>query len=236
MKMAIRRIPAALAAIVAAVALVLGFGLVAPAAHAEVSSSAGDGHSENLTTKDIELIDGLLFGVGPAAKEFGTSIDTRFTGDDLATIEGYVEETRSAFIESKSEEVKAAIGMLRSGSVNATRSGIDAMSGAFNEYISETYTDEELEDAVENVGDVQVVPMCGAVAVCAAAVVVVVYAGAIVHNAAAITAAGAVVVSVYLWCGAWTGCGRAAAADGEERVKEEKFLANATRVGASYPQ
>ncbi|MGO2663705.1 hypothetical protein [Mycetocola reblochoni] len=110
------------------------------------------------------------------------------------------------------------------------------MSGAFNEYISETYTEEELENAVTNVGDVQVVPMCGAVAACAAAVVVVVYAGAIVHNAAAVTAAGAVVVSVYLWCGAWTRCGRIAAAGGEERVAEEKFLSNATRVGASYPQ
>ncbi|HXH36201.1 MAG TPA: hypothetical protein VNJ54_17620 [Plantibacter sp.] len=236
MKTSLKRVPTTLASVATAIALVLGYGLAAPAAYAAPSASAKGEAGQDLTAKDIELIDGLLFGIGPAAKEFGNSIDTLFSDDELVTVQGYIESTRTAFVDAKSTEVKAAVDELRSGSVNSTQAGIDGLSGAFNEHISETYTAEELENAVETVGDVQVVPMCGAVAACAAAVVVVVYAGAIVHNAAAITAAGAVVVSVYLWCGAWVGCGRAAASSGEERVQEEKFLANATRVGASYPQ
>ncbi|RLP67981.1 hypothetical protein D9V30_11785 [Mycetocola reblochoni] len=96
--MAIRRVPLTLAAIVAAVALVLGYALVSPAAFAEPTSRVDTERDDGLTTRDVELVDGVLFGVGPAAKELGTSIDTLFSDDDRATVEGYVEETRSEFV------------------------------------------------------------------------------------------------------------------------------------------
>jgi GT2 family glycosyltransferase len=105
----------------------------------------------------------------------------------------------------------------------------------FNSYISETYTEEELNAAKEEYSSTPAVPMCGAVAACVAAVAFAVYAAAAVHNAAVITAAAAVLVSVYAWCGAWTGCGRSGQATGNDRVKQEKFLANATRVGQTLP-
>ncbi len=188
-----------------------------------------------LTEQDIRLVDGALFGVGPIAAQLGTSIESALSGEELERVTAYARDAREGLVAASPEVVDRAVDNIRSGSVNSVSDGFKELGTAFNAYISETYTEEELKAATEEYNSTPVVPMCGAVAVCVAAVAVAAYAAAAVHNAAVLTAAAAVVVSVYLWCGAWTGCGRGTEVTGSERVKQEKLLANATRVGQSLP-
>lgn len=221
------------------------FAIVSPVASAEeAQANVGGAGTEKvtvteLTSRDRQLLDGVLFGVGPVAEDLGNSIVPLFTQDEYETVQGYIDETSRAFVAAKPEETAKAVDLLRSGSVNSTESGIETLGAAFTEYLTETYSQEELDASVEVIGENSVVPMCGVVAACAAAVYLAVYAGIVVHNAAAVTAAGAVVVSVYAWCGAWVGCSLSSqtltAQTGPERVQVERFLAHATIVGAELP-
>lgn len=211
--------------------------LVAPsgwAAEADESGAARPRHS--VSEQDRQLIDGALFGVGPVARQLGTSIETVVSHNDLDRIENYAHEVREGLLATRESQVEQAVEDVRSGSVNRVDSGFRSLGAAFNEYIEETYTTEELQEAAEAVSSASVVPKCGAVAICVAAVAVALYAGVVAHNAAALTAAAAVLVSVYAWCGAWVGCGRDLDATGVDRVQREKFLANATRVASALPR
>lgn len=216
--------------------LLLAASLVGPpAAATAVEPVAAASSTSGLSEQDLLLVDGALFGVGPVAKQLGTSIEPVFSGDDLERVTAYARESREGLVASNPDAVERAVANIRSGSVNSVAKGFEQLGGAFNSYISETYTEEELNAAKEEYSSTPAVPMCGAVAACVAAVAFAVYAAAAVHNAAVITAAAAVLVSVYAWCGAWTGCGRSGQATGNDRVKQEKFLANATRVGQTLP-
>ncbi|MDR6171142.1 hypothetical protein [Curtobacterium sp. SORGH_AS_0776] len=208
--------------------------VVAPPAVATERETNQPAGQSGLSDQDLLLIDGALFGVGPVAQQLGTSIDTVFSGDELQRIETYARDARDGLVASRASAVEQAVDDIRSGSVNTVEDGFRTLGDAFESYVEETYSAEELEAATQKYSSSAVVPMCGAVAACVAAVAFAVYAGAVVHNAAAITAAAAVLVSVYAWCGAWVGCGRGADT-GTERVKHEKFLANATRVGQALP-
>ena len=228
-----------LLAVLSVGALTLGSGLSGTSAQAEEGSSPERASSSlALSSTDVEVVDGVLFGIGPFAEAIENDISTMFSSPtELAAIEAKIVTSRDAFVIAKGREVDAAVDKIRSGSVNAVAAGLKDLGLAFNAYIDDTYTTEELEAAVEDAGGVEVVPMCGVVAVCAAAVAVVAYAAVVVHNALAVTAAAGVVVSLFLWCGAWVGCGKAAAADeGGDRVKHEKFVAHVTRLGAELPE
>ena len=211
--------------------------LVAPsgwAAEADESSTGRPRHG--VSEQDRQLIDGALFGVGPVARQLGTSLETAVSRDDLDRIENYAHEAREGLLATHESQVEQAVDDVRSGSVNRVDSGFRSLGAAFDEYIEETYTTEELQEAADAVSSASVVPNCGAVAVCVAAVAVALYAGVVAHNAVALTAAAAVLVSVYAWCGAWVGCGRDLDASGVDRVQREKFLANATRVASALPR
>ncbi|WP_141692747.1 hypothetical protein [Leifsonia xyli] len=226
-------------AAVSILALVLT-SVASPASAVEQSTVAMDSTSAGsslMTAVDVQIIDGVLFGMGPVADSLGNSVSALFSSpDDLAIVEANLQSARDAFLEVKEPEADAAVEKIRSGSVNTVTAGLEQLGQSFNDYIKETYTEEELASAVQNYGGVAVVPMCGVVAACAAAVAVAVYAGVIVQNAAAITAATAVVVAAALWCGAWTWCGRSAPTEGNERVLQEKFIAHLTRVSAALPE
>lgn len=210
--------------------------LVAPAAQAvEPQSSSDSAARPGLTQQDLQLVDGALFGIGPVAAQLGTSIDLVLSGEDLARVRAYARESREGLVASHGAEVERAVEDIRSGSVNEVESGFRALGAAFMTYVEETSSPQELQRALEEQSSTPVVPRCGAVAACIAAVAFVAYAGVAVHNAAALTAAAAVLVSVYLWCGAWVGCGRSADSTGVDRVQREKFLANATRVARALP-
>lgn len=211
--------------------------LVAPSVRASEADEPSDGNPRHgVSQEDRLLIDGALFGVGPVARQLGTSIETATSKDDLDRIETYAHEAREGLLASHEGQVERAVQDIRSGSVNRVDSGLGSLGAAFDEYIEDTYSPEELQQAAEAYSSASVVPNCGAVAVCVAAVAVALYAGAIIHNAAAVTAAAAVLVSVYAWCGAWVGCGRDLDPTGVDRVQREKFLANATRVASALPR
>lgn len=224
---------------------VVGFGMtgalvaalmIAPPANATDSRGSSDNAAQQgLSEHDLQLVDGALFGIGPVAAQFGTSIDAVLTGEDLTRVQAYARESREGLVASYPVEVGRAVEDIRSGSVNKVDAGFRDLGSAFTDYIEATYSPEELERAMEEHDSTPVVPRCGAVAACVAAVAFAVYAGAVVHNAAAVTAAAAVLVSVYAWCGAWVGCGRGAESTGVDRVQREKFLANATQVARALP-
>lgn len=216
--------------------LLLAASLVgSPAVATTVEPEAAPSSKSGVSEQDLLLVDGALFGVGPVAAQLGTSIEPVFVRDELERVTGYAREARDGLVASNPDAVERAVANIRSGSVNSVAKGFKQLGGAFNSYINETYTEEQLNAAKEEYSSTPAVPMCGAVAACVAAVAFAVYAAAAVHNAAVITAAAAVLVSVYAWCGAWTGCGRSGQATGSDRVKQEKFLANATRVGQTLP-
>lgn len=214
--------------------LVAALFVVPPAAASERDKSRHAADQHSLSHQDLLLVDGALFGVGPVAQQLGTSVDTMFSGEELQRVQAYAREARDGLVASRVAAVKQAVSDIRSGSVNTVDDGFRTLGDAFRSYIEETYSADEIEEAMQKSSSSAIVPMCGAVAACVAAVAFAVYAGAVVHNAAAITAAAAVLVSVYAWCGAWVGCGRGTDT-GTERVRHEKFLANATRVGRELP-
>jgi SdpC family antimicrobial peptide len=236
--MSMKRVPGVRGALfgLATAGALVATSLVGTSASAATSSSPVRlATHTGITAADEQLIDGALFGVGPVAEKLGNSIESLVAPADVDRVTEYAVAAREALVESKPAEVDRAVRQMRSGSVNQVQVGFRALGTAFNEHIEETYTPEEIEAATEEHGSVAAVPMCGAVAACVAAVAFAVYAAAAAHNVVVASAAAAVVVSIALWCGAWVGCGKSANATGSDRVKQERFLANATRVMHALP-
>jgi SdpC family antimicrobial peptide len=167
---------------------------------------------------DVELVAALAYGAGDLAGELGTEL-----GRDVPVTGSFDVDAYRAQAETASREVLDAEGAQLSDVLTALRSGdvfrVDQASADLGEIVvAHTRAAMERQGVDPDAqGSGAGTPRCGVAVVCVA------YAAAGVHNAAVATAAVAVVVSVALWCGAWTWCGKAAT--GSESTAARESLA-----------
>jgi hypothetical protein len=186
-------------AVLTAMALVLGgvVGMSPSRASAEVVATKGP--------TDLEIIDALAFGAGDLARQLGTEVGSDVLVSEEFDVQDYRVKTRAASAEvltAEHQRLAPVLADLRSGNVYRAQAASEQLG-----QIVVGYTRQQME--AEGV-DLAALPSADGSGRCGVAVVCVAYAAAGVHNAAVATAAVAVVVSVALWCGAWTWCGKAA--------------------------
>jgi len=195
--------------LLATVALLTG-GLVGMSpSHAAAEPSAKPGPT------DVEIVDALAYGAGDLARQLGTEV-----GNDVLVSGGFDVEDYRVKASAASREVLAAerqrldpvLADLRSGNVYRALSASEKLGQIVVEHTRQQMNAEGVDPAD--------LPSAEGSGRCGVAVVCVAYAAVGLHNAAVATAAAAVVVSVALWCGAWTWCGKAATGDESTAARE----------------
>lgn len=196
-----------LASFAAAVLLAGSLVGTSPATGAPSSVAAGP--------SDVEIVNALAFGAGDLAGRLGTEVGTDVLVSDDFDVDGYRAKARAASSEvlsAEKERLQPVLQGLRSGNVYRVQTA-SAELGA----IVVDHTRKQME--AEGV-DPAALPSAQGSGRCGVAVVCVAYAAVGAHNAAIATAAVAVVVSVALWCGAWTWCGKAATGSESAAARE----------------
>lgn len=187
---------------------------------------------------DIEIIDGLVFGIGVFAYDIGNSLEGAFPDEELEIYISEAVKFRGKLFDEHPEELKHAVEGIRSGNVNYVESSLEGLAKLILKYANQDKTNQEAGEGTKL--DVyashasKVAPkVCTPYTFCAVALAV--YALVLVHNSVGVTALAAVVVGGYLWCGVATGCGKSSrSVSGNNEVRAyERFIANATKL-ASY--
>jgi hypothetical protein len=197
-----------IAALGAAVVLV-GSLMIATPSYGTTTSSTATGSS------DVDIVDALAYGAGDLASELGTEVGKDLLVSDSFDLDDYRAKAHAASIEvvaAEEQRLKPVIADLRSGDVYRVQRG----SAHLGQIVVEHTRAEMDAEGIAPAG----LPSAEGSGRCGVAVVCVAYAAVGVHNAAVATAAAAVVVSVALWCGAWTWCGKAAAGDDSTAARE----------------
>ena len=190
-------------------ALLLGSVVGASPSHASVDSRAAS------EATDVEIIDALAYGAGDLARQLGTEV-----GSDVLVSRGFDVEDYRAKARAASAEVLAAERQRLDPVLAALRSGNVYRAQEASEELGQIVVDHTRQQMNAEGVDPADLPSAEGSGRCGVAVVCVAYAAVGVHNAAVATAAAAVVVSVALWCGAWTWCGRAATGEESNAARE----------------
>lgn len=201
-----------LAALGAAVILVGSLMSVSPSYGTTTSSTAAG-------PSDVEIVDALAYGAGDLANELGTEVGKDLLVSDRFDVDDYRAKAHAASVEvlaAEQQRLEPILADLRSGNVYRVQKASADLGQIVVEHTRATMdaqgTTPDGTPSAEGSG------RCGAAVVCVA------YAAVGLHNAAVATAAVAVVVSVALWCGAWTWCGKAATGD-ESKAARERLAA-----------
>ncbi|WP_141718960.1 hypothetical protein [Curtobacterium sp. ER1/6] len=195
--------------VLGAVAVLLGSLLCASPSYGATASPMTDGPS------DVEIVDALAYGSGDLASRLGTEVGKDLLVSDSFDLGDYRAKAHAASVEvltAEQSRLEPVLADLRSGNVYR----VEKASAKLGQIVVE-HTREQMN--ARDVGPADF-PSAESSGRCGAAVVCVAYAAVGVHNAAVATAAVAVVISVALWCGAWTWCGRAATGDESTAARE----------------
>lgn len=234
--------------IVRATAAVTGMVLVLGGANAVAAEQATDKGAVTqagravFTDAEIEVLDGLLLGVGPFAEKIGSDVAAVIPAERY---DDYVQEAtafREDLVAARPREVRAALSQIASGNVNRVEQGISAIGETLIEYGQEVTQeavdrgelDESVIAAITDPAGTVTPNVCTPLTFCAVALVV--YAAVAVHNTAAVTALAAVVIGAWTWCGVTSGCSAAtevAGVQADDRVRYERLVSHVARSAAA---
>lgn len=207
-----------LAGLTAVVLIVGGVVGVSPS-HAATDSSATSGPS------DAEIVEALAYGAGDLARQLGTEVGSDVLVAGNFDVEDYRAKARAASAEvlaAERQRLDPVLADLRSGNVYRAQEASQELGQVVVDHTRRQMNAEGVDPAD--------LPSAEGSGRCGVAVVCVAYAAVGVHNAAVATAAAAVVVSVALWCGAWTWCGKAATGDESAAARERLAVQVATTI------
>lgn len=193
----------------------LGVAVILVGSLISASPSSGTTSVPAAGPSDVEIVDALAYGAGDLAGELGTEVGTDLLVSDSFDLADYRAKAHAASNEvlaAEQQRLKPVLADLRSGNVYRVQKG----SADLGQIVVEHTRAEMDAEGTAPAG----LPSAEGSGRCGVAVVCVAYAAVGVHNAAVATAAAAVVVSVALWCGAWTWCGKAAAGDDSTAARE----------------
>jgi len=203
----------------AAVVLLVGGVVGATPSHAAADPSAKPGPS------DVEIVDALAYGAGDLARQLGTEVGSDVLVASSFDVEAYRMQARAASTEVLAAERKRldpVLADLRSGNVYRAQEASEKLGQIVVDHTRQQMDAEGVDPAD--------LPSAEGSGRCGVAVVCVAYAAVGAHNAVVATAAAAVVVSVALWCGAWTWCGKAATGDESTAARERLAVQVASTV------
>lgn len=203
----------------AAVVLLVGGVVGATPSHAAADPSAKPGPS------DVEIVDALAYGAGDLARQLGTEVGSDVLVSSSFDVEDYRVQARAASTEVLAAERKRldpVLADLRSGNVYRAQEASEKLGQIVVDHTRQQMDAEGVDPAD--------LPSAEGSGRCGVAVVCVAYAAVGAHNAVVATAAAAVVVSVALWCGAWTWCGKAATGDESTAARERLAVQVASTV------
>lgn len=179
------------------------------------SSAAAADSSVSSGPSDVEVVEALAYGAGDLARQLGTEVGSDVLVSNAFDVEDYRAKARAAsheVLEAEHVRLTPILAELRSGNVYRVQNASEDLGQIVVEYTRQQMDAEAVDPAD--------LPSAAGSGRCGVAVVCVAYAAVGVHNAAVATAAVAVVVSVALWCGAWTWCGKAASSDESTAARE----------------
>lgn len=192
-----------------AAAILVGSLIIATPSYGTTTSSTATGPS------DVDIVDALAYGAGDLASELGTEVGKDLLVSDSFDLDDYRAKARAASIDvlaAEQQRLKPVLADLRSGDVYRVQQGSADLGQIVVEHTRTTMDAQDI--ASDGLPSAEGSGRCGVAVVCVA------YAAVGAHNAAVATAAVAVVVSVALWCGAWTWCGKAATGDESTAARE----------------
>lgn len=193
----------------AAVVLLVGGVVSASPSHAAAEPSAKPGLS------DVEIVEALAYGAGDLARQLGTEVGSDVLVSSSFDVEDYRVQARAASTEVLAAERKRldpVLADLRSRNVYRAQEASEKLGQIVVDHTRQQMDAEGVDPA--DLSSAEGSGRCGVAVVCVA------YAAVGAHNAVVATAAAAVVVSVALWCGAWTWCGKAATGDESTAARE----------------
>jgi len=203
----------------AAVTLLIGSVLGTEPTHAAAEPAADPGLS------DVDIVDALAYGAGNLARQLGTEVGRDVLVSDRFDTADYRAKAHAASAEvlaSERQRLDPVLADLRSGNVYRAQEASEALGRIVVDHTRQQM-DAEGVDPTD-------LPSAEGSGRCGVAVVCVAYAAVGLHNAAVATAAAAVVVSVALWCGAWTWCGKAATGDESTAARERLAVQVASTI------
>jgi hypothetical protein len=203
----------------AAAVLLVGSLVSANPSNAAAEPSAASGPS------DVEIINALAYGAGDLAGQLGTEVGSDVLVSGSFDVVDYREKARAASAEVLAAEhrrLEPVLADLRSGDVYRIQEASEELGEIVVDHTRQQMDAEGVDSAD--------LPSAEGSGRCGVAVVCVAYAAVGAHNAAVATAAAAVVVSVALWCGAWTWCGKAATGDESEAARERLAVQVASTI------
>lgn len=203
----------------AAVVLLVGGALGAQPANAAAEPVATSDPS------DVEIVDALAYGAGDLARQLGTEVGSDVLVSGRFNVEDYRVKARSASEEvlaTERQRLEPVLTDLRSGNVYRVQEASEKLGRIVVDHTRQQMNAEGVDPAD--------LPSAEGSGRCGVAVVCVAYAAVGLHNAAVATAAAAVVVSVALWCGAWTWCGKAVTGDESKAARERLAVQVASTV------